>query len=242
MKHRRGKELFEWMERLQHGGEGVPYYKQEEASEVVQSCIFHGYDEPVDLEVMYEALEKAEAQGMRVIVVPDDKFLPGGRCEGQCDGWTYHPKLVERNVYTKEEEYWACGGSTGLLPSRVSPSRINWLNDNEVFVFGSNAEGLHMGGAARTAYQRFGAVWGAGEGLFGQSYALPTMEGLRSTTAAVERFIDFAAENEELRFFVTPVGCGIAGYEPKEIAPLFRRAVELDNVYLPLCFWEIIGK
>lgn len=123
---------------------------------------------------------------------------------------------------------------------RVSPRHIATLEAGEIFVFGSNAEGMHLGGAARTAHMKFGAVWGNGEGLQGQSYAIPTMEGEESTKRAVERFVQFAQEHPELKFLVTPIGCGIAGYTPKEIAPMFEAAVTLKNVYLPKIFWEVL--
>ena len=125
-------------------------------------------------------------------------------------------------------------------PSRVSPAFINALGPNEIFVFGSNIRGMHMGGAARVAYNKFGAEWGNGEGLQGQSYALPTMEGLENIKIAVEHFCDCAKEHPELHFLVTPVGCGIAGYTATEIAPLFREAAKLENVYLPISFWDIL--
>lgn len=144
------------------------------------------------------------------------------------------------NFYTEEEKYWMTGGNTGTLPNRITPSKINELDENEIFVFGSNIKGLHMGGAARAAYNKFGAEWGNGEGLQGRSYALPTMEGLESTKEAVNRFTEFAHEHPELKFFVTPVGCGIAGYTAKEIGPLFRKATELSNVYLPISFWKVL--
>jgi len=147
---------------------------------------------------------------------------------------------MEENFYTEEEKYWMKGGNTGTLPDHITPSKVNVLGENEIFVFGSNIQGMHMGGAARIAYNKFGAVWGNGEGLQGRSYALPTMEGLESTHAAVKRFIACAQEHPELKFFVTPVGCGIAGYTPEEIAPMFIEAVKLDNVYLPLSFWKVI--
>ena len=124
---------------------------------------------------------------------------------------------------------------------RITPERITTVEEGEVFVFGSNAQGRHMGGAARVAMERFGAVWGVGEGLQGRSYALPTMEGLDSMAAAVGRFVEFAREHPELRFLVTAVGCGIAGYRPEQIAPLFAEAVPLGNVCLPLRFWEILA-
>ena len=147
---------------------------------------------------------------------------------------------MEKNFYTDEERYWSEGGNTGTLPSRITPSGINVLESNEVFVFGSNFQGRHMGGAARAAQEKFGAVWGIGEGLQGQSYAIPTMEGLDNIKPAVERFTSFARQHQELKFLVTAIGCGIAGYKVEEIAPLFVDAAYLRNVYLPVSFWKII--
>lgn len=147
---------------------------------------------------------------------------------------------MEKNFYTDEEKYWSEGGNTGTLPSRITPSGVNVLEPNEVFVFGSNFQGRHMGGAARAAKEKFGAVWGIGEGLQGQSYAIPTMEGLNNIKPAVERFTLFARQHQELKFFVMAIGCGIAGYQVEEIAPLFIDAAYLQNVYLPVSFWKII--
>lgn len=125
-------------------------------------------------------------------------------------------------------------------PTRITPPQVNVLGDGELFVFGSNAAGLHMGGAARFALERFGAVWGIGEGLQGHSYAIPTMEGPEALRAAVERFTAFAREHGEWHFLVTPVGCGIAGYAVDEVAPLFAQAARLPNVSLPLGFWKVL--
>ena len=125
-------------------------------------------------------------------------------------------------------------------PTRITPAQVSVLAEGEIFVFGSNAQGLHMGGAARFAWERFGAVWGQGEGLQGRSYALPTMEGPDALRAAVERFTAFAKEHGELTFLVTPVGCGIAGYDDREVAPLFAEAADLPNVHLPQSFWNIL--
>ena len=125
--------------------------------------------------------------------------------------------------------------------NRVSPDNIDTLAENEIFVFGSNAGGQHAGGAAAFAMQEFGAVWGQGEGLQGRSYAIPTMEGLGNLQAAVDRFTKFAGLHPELRFLVTRVGCGIAGYSVKEIAPMFRNCARLENVALPEDFWLVLG-
>ena len=111
---------------------------------------------------------------------------------------------------------------TNLLNHRISPDAITELRRNEVFVFGSNLDGLHYGGAARIAHEKFGAVWGQGTGLHGKSYAIPTMHGgVDQIRPYVDDFIAFAASHPQLTFLVTRVGCGIAGFTDKEIAPLF---------------------
>ncbi len=111
---------------------------------------------------------------------------------------------------------------------------ITSLQPDEIFVFGANASGAHGGGAARFAYDRFGAVWGQGEGLQGQSYGIDTMSGLEVFEAQARRFIAFAAAHPGLRFLVTEVGCGIAGYRPEQVAGFFADAG--DNVVLPDSF------
>lgn len=117
---------------------------------------------------------------------------------------------------------------------RITPDHIFKLRDNEIFVFGSNIHGYHAGGAALYACQHFDAEWGVGEGLTGQCYALPTMEGEKSFHGAVDRFIECARQHPELNFLVTRVGCGIAGYSEKTVAQWFTAAKEMENVWLPL--------
>ena len=125
---------------------------------------------------------------------------------------------------------------------RVTPELITKVAEDEVFVFGSNLEGLHAGGAARAAYDHFGAVWGQGVGIQGQSYAIPTMHGgVDEIKPYVDDFIEYAKEHPEKKFLVTPIGCGIAGFTPEEIAPLFAGAKDLENVWLPESFIQIIG-
>lgn len=124
---------------------------------------------------------------------------------------------------------------------RVSNDSIDHLEENEIFVFGSNASGYHGGGAAAYAMRKFGAVWGQGEGLQGQSYAIPTMEGIADMSEAIKRFTSFAAEHSELRFLVTRIGCGIAGYSASQVAPLFKECIPLENVALPSDFWDVLG-
>lgn len=130
--------------------------------------------------------------------------------------------------------------ATGSL-GRFTPEMIDRLAENEVFVFGSNLGGFHAGGAARAAAKLFGAVWGQGVGLQGQSYAIPTMQGgVETIKPYVDEFIAFAKAHPELFFYVTRIGCGIAGFRDEDIAPLFKDAIHLDNVALPRTFCEII--
>lgn len=127
------------------------------------------------------------------------------------------------------------------MKKRVTPEWIHDLAPNEVFVFGSNLGGMHGGGAARIAYRCFGAKMGVGIGLQGQSYAIPTMQGGPETIGPyVDEFIDFARQHPETTFLVTPIGCGIAGFTPADIAPLFQDAVEVENVWLPESFWHLL--
>lgn len=123
-----------------------------------------------------------------------------------------------------------------------TPENIQSLEPHQVFVFGSNLEGQHIGGAARLAHERFGAVWGQGEGLFGQSYALPTMGlSLGEIKKHIDVFFDCANQHRELEFLVTKIGCGIAGFKERDIAPLFLQGyMESRNVTLPESFEDII--
>ena len=124
-----------------------------------------------------------------------------------------------------------------LSRPNFTPDHINSLLPDEIFVFGSNLAGYHDGGAARTALNKFGANYGQGVGLQGQSYAIPTMQGGVETIAPyVNKFIDFAKEHPEKFFYVTRIGCGIAGFRDEQIAPLFKEALNLSNVCLPESF------
>lgn len=123
----------------------------------------------------------------------------------------------------------------------ISADRIEMLEENEIFVFGSNLAGMHGGGAAWVANMKFGAEWGVGVGLTGQSYAIPTMHGgVETIKPYVDEFIRFAQANPELKFLVTRIGCGIAGFKDEEIAPLFDEATHVSNIYLPETFYNIL--
>lgn len=127
------------------------------------------------------------------------------------------------------------------IKPQYTPELITSLRPNEIFVFGSNLRGMHGGGAARTAYEKFGAVWGQGVGLQGQSYAIPTMQGdIETIRPYVDDFILFAKIHENLVFLVTPIGCGIAGFRTDDIAPLFKDAIAEDNIVLPESFERVI--
>lgn len=127
-----------------------------------------------------------------------------------------------------------------------TPDYIDSLQPGQVFVFGSNALGYHTGGASGTARKKFGAVWGQAEGLQGQSYAIPVDFGKdvrkdAEVKAAVDRFIAFAKEHTEFFFWVTRVGCGIAGYHDDEMAQFFKEALGMKNVCLPKSFVDALS-
>ena len=116
----------------------------------------------------------------------------------------------------------------------ITPEFITRLKPNEIFVFGSNLAGMHGGGAARIAYEEFGAKWGVGVGRTGQCYAIPTMQGgVETIKPYVDEFIEYAKRHPELTFLVTRIGCGIAGFTDEQMAPLFAAARDLQNVALP---------
>ncbi|MBQ7448999.1 MAG: hypothetical protein IJS73_04235 [Paludibacteraceae bacterium] len=127
------------------------------------------------------------------------------------------------------------------MTQQVTPDYITSLQPNEVFVFGSNLAGFHGGGAAHIAYKLFGAQWGVGVGPTGQCYAIPTMQGgIDTIRPYVDDFITYANQHPEKLFLVTRIGCGIAGFTDEQIAPLFKSAVEMDNVAIPNRWKEII--
>lgn len=124
---------------------------------------------------------------------------------------------------------------------QYTPEMISELKENEIFVFGSNLGGFHGGGAARAAHMRFGAIWGQGVGLQGRSYAIPTMHGgVDVIQPYVDEFISFAQSHPDLKFLVTRIGCGIAGFTAAHIAPLFANAIDQENIILPEDFVRLL--
>lgn len=133
------------------------------------------------------------------------------------------------------------GMESKQLNEKYTPDFISELGANDIFVFGSNLAGAHAGGAARLANQKFGAIWGQGVGLQGNSYAIPTMQGgIETIKPYVDEFIEFAKSHPELTFYVTKIGCGIAGFKEEEIAPLFSDAMMISNIRLPESFVDIL--
>ena len=129
---------------------------------------------------------------------------------------------------------------------RITPKYIKELKENEIFVFGSNKQARHGKGAALTARNKFGAIYGQSEGLQGQSYAIITKElrkdyqpvSLQEVKEGVDTFIQFAKDNENLTFYVVELGCNLAYFTVEQIAPLFKPTMRLKNVYLPERFLE----
>lgn len=123
----------------------------------------------------------------------------------------------------------------------IASGKIDVLEKDEIFVFGSNLAGQHKGGAAKAAHLKFGAEWGVGVGQTGQAYAIPTMQGgVETIKPYVDEFIEFAKVHTELKFLVTRIGCGIAGFKDEEIAPLFKKAISVCNIFLPKEFYDIL--
>ena len=146
-----------------------------------------------------------------------------------------HSKMRGERVF-EDKEFFSNGSQ-----ARVTPDMVTSLNSGEIFVFGSNVHGLHDGGAAAHACRNFGAVYGNPEGPQGQCYAIPTV-GLtqRHIYIKINEFIDYAMAHPNLTFLVTAIGCGNGGYHASEIAPMFARARDVQNISLPAEFWRYI--
>ena len=156
------------------------------------------------------------------------------------ESFLYVLKVFEQGSFYGENTARA-EDECGLTSRRYTPENITSLAQNEVFVFGSNLQGSHGGGAAAAAVRYFGAVWGQGVGMQGQCYAIPTMHGgVDAIRPYVDEFIGYAKEHPEMTFLVTRIGCGIAGFRDEQMAPLFADAMELPNVVLPKSFVQVI--
>lgn len=124
------------------------------------------------------------------------------------------------------------------LRARRTPPVVIELADDEVFVFGSNAAGHHGAGAARAAFEKFGAEWGVGAGPTGRAYAIDTMSGFDTMLEQIVDFLEYAQAHPGTTFLVTPIGTGIAGHKVENVAPFFQGAPL--NVVLPQVFVDAI--
>ena len=134
------------------------------------------------------------------------------------------------------------------MKGRITPTEIKEIKENEVFVFGSNLGGKHGKGAAKTALT-WGAKYGQASGLQGRTYGIPTKDktvrrvlAINEIKPFVDTFIEFAVLNPQLTFLTTEIGCGLAGYKPKDIAQLFEAAINVQNIHLPERFWHKLIK
>ena len=125
---------------------------------------------------------------------------------------------------------------------RTTSTEIKTLKKNEIIVFGSNKNGNHAGGLAKLCKDKFKAKEGIARGFTGQCYAIDTMSGFEVIREQIQPFIESAKIKKDKTFLVTKIGCGIASYSENDIAPLFNIAKNINNIYLPIEFWEIINK
>lgn len=127
------------------------------------------------------------------------------------------------------------------MKRQYTPDNVTELEENEIFVFGSTRNGAHLGGAARIAVQKFGAIMGNGFGPQGRSYAIPSIVGgVNRMVIYINEFIQYAKVNPDKQFLVTKIGCGRAKYTEEQVAPLFKEAYFVDNIILPETFCRII--
>lgn len=232
------------------------YYKKDRVMQEIAHFVFYaGYSQKDVAEMLHitpSAVNQRYKKMMDEVVTP---FVIENYSEGLYKGAVYE-------VHEEMAEYDKAAGTAVMAPRhfararfcmeipekymeyrRITPDRISVLKPNEIFVFGSNLQGIHAGGAAFMARMHFGAVMGQGVGIQGQSYAIPTMQGgVETIKPYVDEFIDFANSHKELNFLVTRIGCGIAGFEPYEIAPLFKNAINMENVWLPEDFLAVLDK
>ena len=189
-----------------------------------------------ELNAIYSRHERAEDGQLFEMVDAIDVFLKE-HCEDDCVKEVVDALKKDSLCQSLEES--GVRIYNGAVRPEYTPEAISSLKADEVFVFGSNLDGRHGGGAARAAVNKFGAIWGQGVGLQGQSYAIPSMQGgVETIKPYVDQFIAFAQEHTELFFYVTRIGCGIAGFKDSDIAPLFKEAMSMSNVCLPESFVE----
>jgi hypothetical protein len=135
-----------------------------------------------------------------------------------------------------------------MNPNKITPHLISSLNENEILVFESNTIGKHDRGTAKLAVE-FGAKWGQGIGLVGNTYAIPIKGSdlkrnltLQQIEGHINKFIEFAKKRKDLFFIVTSIGSDFKSYSSKEIAPFFIETLELENVSLPSEWYKFFKK
>ena len=135
------------------------------------------------------------------------------------------------------------------MKGRITPEKITELEESQVFVFGSNLAGIHGAGAAKLAHDKFGAPWHLSFGHYHKVFAIPTKDfniqtlPLSTIEGYVNAFIKYVnGFGENNIFLVTEIGCGLAGYKPEQLAPMFRKAIKMENIYLPQRFWDVLNK
>lgn len=180
------------------------------------------------------------------IITPDMKKW----IEDHCCSIFVVEQQVEQSVKLKGIGFWVTEDLLVEHDGReFTPENITFLKENEVFVFGSNEQGIHGRGAALTAKQLFNAQQGKGIGMTGDSYALPTCTWINKALVPLNlnkiqeyanQFIDYAKNNSNKKFYLTKVGCNLAGYTPEQIAPLFAESINVKNIIIPMEFYDVI--
>lgn len=169
-------------------------------------------------------------------------------CAFQIENEARETRLVENRITVKCPNY-TCGFNVivryvtaATVTIAQTPERIEKLAENEIFVFGSNMNGEHLGGAALMAVEKFGAIMGKAEGIQGQSYAVPTLDrqfkklSLLELEDNIARMLTYAHDHPDKTFLVTKLGCGIAGYEVEKVRRIFKKYFIPQNVALPVEF------
>lgn len=220
---------------------GNKYYGRDSKNAIILKMLyvegFKGKDVAMQLGMTASAVTQRCQKMMHDVVIPYFKMYFNA---SEYEGYISSREEADYDIF-KDNIYNDNNNMEDSKKGRITPQWIENLKENEIFVFGSNLAGMHGGGAARTARLHYGAVMGQGVGLQGQSYAIPTMQGgVETIRPYVDEFIAFAKQHPDKQFLVTPIGCGIAGFEPEDIAPLFEGAKTVENISLPESFWDVI--
>ena len=189
-----------------------------------------GFVEGLTIESIMENLKKLPNKPKRILLTDNNGLYTDAECSDFARRFNMLSGL-DYYMYIR------------ILKNRFTSENITALKPNEIFVFGSNLEGQHLGGAAKVAYEKFGAKWGEGVGFTGKCYAIPTMHGgIEKIKPYVDEFIKQVKLNKQLHFLVTKIGCGIAGFSVDEIAPLFKELMSCENASIPKEFYDYLKR